>query len=105
MLKITAQHGGGTDSISLILEGRLAGPWVEELQACWRELSAKQRSRAMIDLIGVTFIDAGGKALLAKLWQEGAALRAAGCLTRCVVEEITESGRARSSCAGHNNAD
>jgi len=47
----------------------------------------------MIDLTGVTFIDADGKALLTKLWQQGAELRALGCLTRCVVEEITGAGR------------
>jgi hypothetical protein len=43
----------------------------------------------MIDLTGVTFIDDGGKELLARLWRQGADLRAAGCLTRCIVEEIT----------------
>jgi ABC-type transporter Mla MlaB component len=105
MLKITGQHGTGRDSISLVLEGRLAGPWVEELQACWRQLPVNQRSGAVIDLTGVTFIDPSGKALLTRLWLEGATLRAVGCLTGCIVEEITQSGRTRSSCAGHNSAD
>jgi hypothetical protein len=47
----------------------------------------------MIDLAGVTFIDGEGKALLARLWRQGAKLQASGCLTRCVVEEITGVGR------------
>jgi hypothetical protein len=48
-------------------------------------------------LTGVTFIDANGKALLTKLWQQGAQLQAVGCLTRCIVEEITKGGHAGSS--------
>lgn len=97
MLKITGQRDAAPDSMSLILEGRLAGPWVEELDTCWRQMSVNQQSCTVIDLTGVTFIDANGKALLTKLWQQGADLRAAGCLTRCIVEEITKAGHAGSS--------
>jgi hypothetical protein len=50
----------------------------------------------VVDLTGVTFIDANGKDLLTKLWQQGAELRAAGCLTRCLGEEMTSSGRVES---------
>lgn len=93
MLKITEQQSSETDSVSLILEGRLFGPWVEELNACCRRLSVGHGRCTMIDLTGVMFIDADGKTLLARLWQEGVELRASGCLTRCVVEEITRFGR------------
>jgi ABC-type transporter Mla MlaB component len=93
MLKITEQRGSESDSLSLILEGRLFGPWVEELSACYQRQSVRPGRCVMIDLTGVTFIDAQGKALLAHLWREGAELRASGCLTRCVVEEITGVGR------------
>jgi len=103
MLKITKKKDPVPASLSIILEGRLAGPWVEELKSYWRQLSGNQQSGAVIDLTGVTFIDADGKALLTKLWQQGAELRAAGCLTRCVVEEITGSGRADSACREHHN--
>ena len=89
LLKITGQCSSATGSISLILEGRLAGPWVEELDDSWRKLTENQRVSAVIDLSGVTFIDARGKSLLDRLWQEGARLRATGCFTRCIVEEIT----------------
>lgn len=88
MLKITEQRGAEPGSLSVLVEGRLAGPWVEELSAYCRKVSANQQRCTMIDLSGVTFIDADGKALLALLWQQGAELRASGCLTRCVVEEI-----------------
>jgi ABC-type transporter Mla MlaB component len=89
LLKITGQGGTEKDSLSLILEGRLAGPWVEELNGYWSRLTGSQREHAAIDLSGVTFIDATGKALLDRLWRQGARLRATGCLTRCIVEEIT----------------
>ena len=92
MLKITGQRDAALGHPSLILEGRLAGPWVVELNSCWRQISETQQHGAVIDLTGVTFIDANGKALLTKLWQQGAELRATGCLTRCVVEEITKAG-------------
>ena len=97
MLKITGQQDAVPDSMTLILEGRLAGPWVEELNSYWHQMSVNQQNCTMIDLTGVTFIDANGKALLTRLWQQGAELRAAGCLTRCIVEEITKAGRADSS--------
>ena len=97
MLKITEKKDAVPASMSIILEGRLAGPWVEELHSYWRQISGNQQSGAVIDLTGVTFIDANGKALLTKLWQQGAELRTSGCLTRCIVEEITKASRAGSS--------
>lgn len=102
MLKISQHRDAATESVSFMLEGRLAGPWVEELGMCWRQIAANSQSRAVVDLTGVTFVDADGKALLTRMWQQGAELRAAGCLTRCVVEEITGPGRLDSSCRDHN---
>ncbi len=102
MLKITENKNAVPVSLSIILEGKLVGPWVEELNSYWRQMSVNQQSCAVIDLTGVTFIDANGKALLTRLWQQGAELCAAGCLTRCVVEEITGPGRLDSSCRDHN---
>ncbi|MCP9451399.1 MAG: hypothetical protein NNA23_01810 [Nitrospira sp.] len=89
MLKITGRYRVGEESISLIVEGRLTGPWVSELDTCWRQLSTSQRRTAVIDLSDVTFIDDAGKMLLRRLWSEGATLRASGCMTRGIVEEIT----------------
>lgn len=97
MLKITKHRDAGSESVSFKLEGRLAGPWVEELETCWRQTAANPQSRAVVDLTGVTFVDADGKALLTRMWQRGAELRAAGCLTRCIVEEITKAGDAEVS--------
>lgn len=103
MLKITGQKDAAQASMSITLEGKLAGPWVEELNSYWRQISGSLKSGAVIDLTGVTFIDANGKALLAKLWQQGAELRAASCLTRCVVEEIIGSDRGEFSQRKRHN--
>ena len=92
MLKITEHRGTEPDILTLRLEGRLAGPWVHELDGYMRALSTRADCRIVIDLTGVTFIDADGKTLLTTLWQQGATLRASGCLTRCVIDEVTGAG-------------
>ena len=93
MLKITKPRDPA--SVSLMLEGRLAGPWVKELENCWLQMQANAQGRPLVDLTGVTFVDAEGKALLTRMWQQGAQLHAVGCLNRCIVEEITKAGLAK----------
>jgi hypothetical protein len=86
MLRITLHHNPG--SLTFQLEGRLAGPWVRELEDCWRSTPARQPV-VRFDLTGVTFVDAAGKAFLAARHAEGAELLASGCLMRAFVAEIT----------------
>ena len=88
MLKITVQPEG--QSTTLLLEGRLAGPWVEELDRCWRQISTDPEARVVVDLHNVTFVDADGKGVLRQMRKHGAELRASGCLMRCIVEEIAK---------------
>ncbi|TLY27147.1 MAG: hypothetical protein E6K63_11425 [Nitrospirae bacterium] len=95
MLKITTQSDA--ELTRLVLEGRLAGPWVEELARCWREVAGSRQSPVVVDLSGVTFIDPEGKAILAKMSQQGAKFHAAGCLTRCIVDEISRADCPESS--------
>src|SRR5437879_5353302 len=95
MLKITTQSEATLTK--LVLEGRLAGPWVDELDRCWREVAGTQQNHVAVDLTGVTFIDPEGKALLTRMWQQGAKFHAVGCLTKCIVEDVTKSGRPGSS--------
>lgn len=68
------------------LEGRLAGAWVDELEQCWREIPPGYTLKVSLD--AVTFIDNAGKKLLARLHESGAELKAAGCMTNCIVQEI-----------------
>lgn len=92
MLKITTHTN--TRSTTLQLEGRLAGPWVGELSRCWLSTVGTKTSRPLsVDLSAVTYVDAEGKDLLSKIYQAGAKLIASGCLTSCVVREITRAVR------------
>ena len=90
MLRITVHDNPG--SLTIQLEGRLAGPWVRELEECWQSARSSQRKAVLrFDLTGVTFIDAAGKRFLAAVHTEGAEFLARGCLMRAVVAEITEA--------------
>lgn len=91
MLKITIDHDA--QPLRLVLEGRLAGAWINEAQQAWRASPKSEGVPLVVDLTGVTYVDAEGKALLTALWREGAVLQAAGCCTKFIVEEITRSSR------------
>ena len=75
----------------LQLEGRVAVPWLLELETCWdKAVSSRCKSVLTIDLTAVTFIDAAGKAYLATMHRQGASFVARDCLTQSIVEEITQ---------------
>jgi anti-anti-sigma regulatory factor len=87
MLRITADDQARV--LTFRLEGRLEGPWVRELQQCWRSmLEAVTRPTISVDLTGVTYIDAAGKAQLAVMHEQGAQFIADDCMTNAVVEEV-----------------
>jgi anti-anti-sigma regulatory factor len=91
MLRITVHDNPG--DLTLQLEGRLAGPWVRELEACWQStLGGQGKPILRFDLTGVTFIDTAGKAFLAARHAEGAEFVACGCWMRAVVSEIASEG-------------
>ena len=73
-------------------EGRLGEPWLRELEECWQSsLAGQEKPILCVDLTGVTFIDAAGKAYLAAVHRQGAEFVAADCLTKAVVDEITQA--------------
>ena len=88
MFRITTHRN--PESLTFQLEGKLAGPWVRELESCCLSTLADRPGSAIrFDLTGVTFIDAAGKAFLAARHAQGAEFIACGCLMRAVVAEIT----------------
>jgi hypothetical protein len=90
MLRITVHDAPRL--LTFRLEGRLAGSWVRVLEECWRNTLTGRREMALrLDLTGVTFIDAAGKAYLKTLHRQGAEFVAADCLTKAVVAEITNA--------------
>lgn len=86
MLKVTTTDLNQT--ITLKLEGKLAGPWVKEVTRVWTEMSQPAPCDYVIDLRSITFIDGPGKALLAAMSRRGARFIAIDCLTRNIVDEI-----------------
>lgn len=94
MLRITVQDN--PQIITFQLEGRLAGPWLQELEKCWQAaISNRSRPILRFDLTGMTSIDAAGKACLAAMHQQGAEFFAADCLTKALVAEIIQSSDQR----------
>jgi hypothetical protein len=88
MLRITIHDAPPT--LTFWLEGRLVGPWVRELEECWRGSLASRREPILrVDLTEVTSIDAAGRACLEALHGQGAEFVAADCLMKAVVAEIT----------------
>lgn len=73
------------------VEGRLVGPWVGELARVWRGIApGASDGRVAVDLSDVTFVGEAGKALLESMYAEGAKLKASGCVTRRLVDEIAQ---------------
>lgn len=91
MMRIARVDGGATQSgtiPTLQLEGKLVGPWVDELGRACAELQTPP-SGLRLDLSAVTFIDPAGITLLAELVRRGATLT--GCSG--FIEELLCSGR------------
>jgi len=86
MLRITIK----TDALgtTLELEGRLTGPWVEELKDCWQG-ACKSDREVSVSLKAVTFIDGAGKSLLMLMHRHGVKLTGDGCMTKAIIEAIT----------------
>lgn len=93
MLRITVQES--PQGTVFKLEGKLAGPWVKELERSWGAAGAVSPDReAIIDLVDVTFIDCEGKCLLARLHDDGAKLVARTPLNKAIIDEIAHGCKA-----------
>ncbi len=79
MLRITIND---TESgMGLVLEGRIAGPWVQELERVWVEMAPRLGSKKLsIDLRNVTYADAGGKRVLRNIFSQSGAKLVANSL-------------------------
>ena len=101
MLKITTRNLA--PMTNFLLEGKLVGPWVQELEKCWEHALAADPSRAvLVNLAAVTFIDCAGRELLSRMRRQGARLLSNGVLINAIVAEIeAEEGPKTAQC---NNA-
>jgi len=107
MLRVS--YSDAADGQHWRLCGRLAGPWVDEFRACWRD--ARQRAplaRVIVDLKDVVFIDNAGETLLGELINSGAELVAAGVENQHVVASLKQKSdcslrRRLEDLCGHRN--
>jgi anti-anti-sigma regulatory factor len=68
-LRITIENNPNAAFIKL--EGRVVGPWAEELAAVWSDLTTTLDKRsATLDLRGVTYIDVCGMQVLRQICRE-----------------------------------
>ena len=69
MLKITVQEDRWTHTIKL--EGKIGGPWVEELERTWTSLAPSLGwKKLQLDLRGVAFADDKGRKLLREIYHK-----------------------------------
>jgi anti-anti-sigma regulatory factor len=78
-------------SVTIRLEGRLSGPWVEELDRCWQHTLASPTNKTLVvALEAVTYVDGAGEQLLREMHKAGATLIGKEMWSRHLVEQIRE---------------
>jgi hypothetical protein len=100
MLKVSVKED--SSGLALDVEGRLAGPWVAELEQCWKREEARTGGKpCSVRLRAVSFIDDAGKQLLSRMHESGAILEGNGCMVRAIVAGITRGSAygAEEECA------
>ena len=87
VLKVTVSNNSGIKHF--VVEGKLAGACVAELENCWHSEDLKEfAAKVCVDLTNVTFVDAAAKDLLKRMHESGIKFVARGLLPKSLVEEI-----------------
>jgi hypothetical protein len=106
MLKITLHDSAA--EFRFHLEGRLSGPWVDELRQCWQTAASTTEGRStVLDLHEVDFIDPAGQKLLSDMHAAGIRFVADTPLIQAFVEEACpgcECGTVEGKLARNTNA-
>ena len=68
MLRVTKKDNQA--GATLVLEGKLSGPWVDEVQKCWADC----QGAIQVNLQDVSYVDSRGKDLLIRMERDGVAL-------------------------------
>jgi ABC-type transporter Mla MlaB component len=90
VLRITFQEF--PKSVVLKLEGRIVGPWSDELIVAWAEFALSHRVQNMaVDLREVTYMDASGMQVLRQIYRETKADFLANTpLTECFANQVQQ---------------
>ena len=87
----------------LKVEGKLAGPWVDELEKSWQAVKpALHAGRLQVDLCAVTYVDEAGKHLLQEMHKAGVDLVGDGIMTCYIIEKIKHDSNGNKS-NGHKS--
>jgi anti-anti-sigma regulatory factor len=89
MLRISIKQTAET--VAIIPEGRVAGPWAAELSRTWAELAPTVGKRNVtVDLRNTTYADASGIQALQEIYRKAAAELITGSpWTKYLAEEVT----------------
>lgn len=80
----------------LVLEGKLAAPWTEELKTAYQKATAELQGRELVvDLINLTTISQEGENLLLELMEQGVRLRGCGVFTKEILKHVARRLHAR----------
>ncbi len=88
MLRITLVPE--SEPSTLKVEGKLIGPWVDELERSWSEISRHELRLPVVDLSDVTFVSAEGKKLLKSMFQQGADLQSRSLMTKFILDQLKD---------------
>jgi hypothetical protein len=74
VIRITVEETN--EIVCLLVEGKLSGPWVAELDSVTRNIAADVQPKSLeIDLSGLAGMDAAGRSLLTRFRAGGVKLR------------------------------
>jgi anti-anti-sigma regulatory factor len=73
----------------LVVEGKLTGPWVPELEAAWKKTRSESSGRrCIVDLSETTVIDQSGNRILIAMCNQGVQFIGHGVATLHLISEI-----------------
>jgi len=93
MLRVTPTDT--KEGTTLILEGKLSGPWVDEVQECWTGYATPgHQAKIRVNLREVSYVDGRGRDLLIRMEREGASLiEASDFITHLLSESVLGEGQ------------
>jgi len=92
MLRITIEDTASEQK--WILQGRLTGPWADQLRSNWEETRhARQGRRCLVDVNDLTFMDEGGESVLRTMMSEGAKFTARGVCIKHLLKSLEHGCR------------
>jgi hypothetical protein len=90
MLRITVERN--SNRATLKLAGKLMGPWIEELDRTWNEVTVHTLTHSvLLDLSDVTFVAPEGRKQLKSMCEKGARFKTSGCFGKGLIDEIVSA--------------